>query len=212
MPNSSDTGNFLLRLINLAIGSLMRNPKRALIVLFSSFAGVMLVGEVVNRTRDIDPSKPTPKPPIAYLDSSEYFILNEIKDDVYTPADTPTVIILSNIPLTEVPTRTAVPQETSLFTPTPACTTEIQKNGVEPGTNVKTAYVQGYETEIPIRYQYNDSRNIVGTVKSGEQVYILEGPVCFGNVRWWKINSAKHKVVGWLPETVNKHPFLEPIH
>ena len=211
MGNKEETGAFLVRLINLGINNLMHNPKRALVVLFASFAGVLIVGEIVTKVRDIDPAKPTPKPPIVYQNSSEYFTLNEIKDDKIVPVATQTVIVRSNIPLTAVPTKTPLPTSTPVYTPTPSCTTEIKKNGVQPGINVEIAYLQGYETEMPVRYKYNDSKAIVGTVKSGERVYVIEGHVCFANVRWWKVNSAKHRIVGWLPETVNRLPFLEQI-
>ena len=77
----NDTGNFLMRIISLAIDSLMRNPKRALIILFGSFAATLIVGEIVTQTRDIDLAKPTPRPPIVYQDSSNYFELKEIEND-----------------------------------------------------------------------------------------------------------------------------------
>lgn len=211
MGNKEETGAFLIRLINLGINNLMHNPKRALIILFASFAGILIVGEIVNRTRDIDPAKPTPKPPIVYQDSSNYFTLNDIQDDKITPSITQTVIVRSNIPLTAVPTKTPIPTEAPVYTATPSCTTEIFKNGIERGKNVKIAYLQGYETEMPVRYKYNDSKTTVGTVKSGDKVYVLEGPVCFGNTRWWKVNAPRYRIVGWLPEFVNKIPFLEII-
>ena len=211
MGNGQDTGSFLVRMINLVINNLMRNPKRALIILFASFAGILIIGEVVTKTRDIDPAKPAPKQPAVYQDASTYFNLNEIKDDEYTPSVTQTVIIRSNIPLAEVPTKTPQPTEKPVFTATPSCTTELEKNGLAPGNNAKVTYLGGYYTEVPVRANYRDSNQSVGTVKSGDQVYLLDGPVCYGNQRWWKINVAKYKFIGWIYESVNKMPLLEPV-
>lgn len=201
-----DTGSFLVRLINLAINSLTHNPKRALIILFSVFVGTLLVGEFVGRSRQIDKSAQLVRPTVEYKDSASYFNLQEIKDTSPSPTET----IFSSDPVVIVrPTKTFTPEESFYITPTPSCTTEIVKGGLEPGKNAKVTYPGGYEMEINIRAALNNSQAIVGSVKSGRTVYLLDGPVCHGGVRWWKVNEIRGKVIGWLPETINNKPLLE---
>ena len=59
-----------------------------------------------------------------------------------------------------------------------------------------------------VRYRSDDPNIITGTVRSGEKVYLLDGPVCLSGSVWWKINSDSQKIVGWIPERIATKPVI----
>ena len=65
-----------------------------------------------------------------------------------------------------------------------------------------------YSAEINVRYQPEDPDIIIGNVRSGDKVYLLDGPVCLSGTIWWKINSDTQKIVGWIPETIASKPII----
>ena len=68
----------------------------------------------------------------------------------------------------------------------------------------------GYSAEIKVRYRPDDPNIITGTVISGEKVYLIDGPICKAGTVWWKINSDKQKIVGWIPEIIASKPVILP--
>ena len=76
------------------------------------------------------------------------------------------------------------------------------------GNMVIIDFPGGHSSEIKVRYRPEDPNVIVGIVRSGDKVYILEGPVCRSGSKWWKINSDTQKIVGWIPEKMASKPII----
>lgn len=203
----------IMRLISLAVGRLLENPKKTLIVLFIAFIAVLLIGEAIDNSSGFGEiftqySMPTHE----FKDAQEYFELPEIVDRTFTPTPTATE---KPYMWTKTPSVVnAVPQATPTMVPEGYCTDEQladlkSRNSIQTDKNVRITYLGGMETTLSVRYRYTDPKVIVGTLKSDDTVYVIDGPKCFSNTRWWKINSGKFKFVGWIPEIVQGKPMIE---
>ncbi len=199
---NNDNGNILMKLIYLCMDHLMHNPKRAIIILFAVFIVTMITGELIGTVRNSGTVFSPTSMPIVSGKSEDYFILSEISDHGavnLTPhaekTETPTPEV------SVVKTQTPAPTDTK---PVP-CTSEL---GIAAGKMAVIDYPAGYSAEIKVRYRPEDPNIITGTVRSGEKVYLLDGPVCLSGSVWWKINSDSRKIVGWISESIASKPVI----
>ena len=169
---NSDDGNILMKLIYLCMDHLMHNPKRAIIILFAVFIFTMVAGELIGTMRNSE----TVFSPTAMLivsgKSEDYFILPEIND--YGAVDlTPHAVITD----TSTPEKSALKMKTPspTATVTVSCTSDLK---ITAGNMAVIDFPGGYSAEIKARYRPDDPNIITGTVRSGEKVYLLDGPVC----------------------------------
>ena len=199
---NSDNGNILMKLIYLCMDHLMHNPKRAIIILFAVFIITMVAGELIGTMRNSDMVFSPTAIPIVSGKSDDYFTLQEINDYGavdFTPraeikeSPTPEVFIVK----TETPTPTAA----AVF----PCVSDLD---ITAGNMVIIDFPGGHSAEIKVRYRPDDPNIIVGIVRSGDKVYILDGPVCQSGLKWWKINSDTQKIVGWIPEKMASKPII----
>ena len=193
---NSDNGNILMKLIYLCMDHLMHNPKRAIIILFVVFIFTMVAGELIGTMRNSELIFSPTAIPLESVKSGEYFILPEINDHGAVDL-TPHAVI------TDTPTPEVSAVKTQTTTPTEAqsisCTSDLN---IAAGKMAYIDFPGGYSTVIKVRYRPEDPYIITGTVRSGEKVYLLDGPVCQAGSVWWKINSDVKKTVGWIPEKI----------
>ena len=191
-----DNGNILMKLIYLCMDHLMHNPKRAIIILFVVFIFTMVAGELIGTMRNSELIFSPTAIPLESVKSGEYFILPEINDHGAVDL-TPHAVI------TDTPTPEVSAVKTQTTTPTEAqsisCTSDLN---IAAGKMAYIDFPGGYSTVIKVRYRPEDPYIITGTVRSGEKVYLLDGPVCQAGSVWWKINSDVKKTVGWIPEKI----------
>ena len=199
---NSDNGNILMKLIYLCMDHLMHNPKRAIIILFVVFIVTMITGELIGTMRNSEIVFSPTAMPIVSGRSEDYFILPEINDHGAVDL-TPHAVI------TETPTPEVSVVKTQTPTPTEAqpvsCTSDLN---IAAGKMAVIDFPGGYPAEIKVRYRSDDPNIITGTVRSGEKVYLLDGPVCLSGSVWWKINSDSQKIVGWIPERIATKPVI----
>lgn len=74
------------------------------------------------------------------------------------------------------------------------------------------AYVS-YDPPLPnrVRSQPNTTSNILGMLEVGEQMEILEGPVCSQGWIWWRISSLQKSLTGWTAEGDQNDYWLVPL-
>ena len=199
---NSDNGNILMKLIYLCMDHLMHNPKRAIIILFVVFILTMVAGELIGTMRNSEMVFSPTAIPLVSGNSGDYFILPEINDHGAVDL-TPHAVI------TETPTPKVLIVKTQTPTPTKAqsvsCTSDMN---IAAGKMAVIDFPGGYPAEIKVRYRPEDPNIITGTVKSGEKVYLLDGPVCQAGSVWWKINCDTQKFVGWIPEKISSNPII----
>ena len=199
---NSDNGNILMKLIYLCMDHLMHNPKQAIIILFVVFIFTMVAGELIGTVRNSETVFSPTAMPIVSGKSEDYFMLQEINDHG----------AVNLTPQAEM-TETSMPETSIMETLSPA-SAEAQPVSCTSDLNIaagKMAFIDfpaGYSAEIKVRYRPEDPFIITGTVKSGEKVYLLDGPVCHAGSVWWKINSDTQKLVGWIPEIIAAKPVI----
>ncbi len=193
---NSDNGNILMKLIYLCMDHLMHNPKRAIIILFVVFIFTMVAGELIGTMRNSELIFSPTAIPLESVKSGEYFILPEINDHGAVDLTPHAVIIDTPTPeVSAVKTQTTTPTEAQSI----SCTSDLN---IAAGKMAFIDFPGGYSTVIKVRYRPEDPYIITGTVRSGEKVYLLDGPVCQAGSVWWKINSDVKKTVGWIPEKI----------
>ena len=199
MNRNEDEGNLLMRFIYLFMDHLMHDPKRAVIFLLAVFAVTMITGEFIGAVRKADPLSTNRT---AETSEPERFVirLREIQDNGpvnLTPETEPILITETEEALSPFDVPSVIE------TPGLLCS---EPSEIVPGMDIVIGYPGGYAAEINVRYQPENSKKTVGMVRSGDSVYILAGPVCLSGTRWWKINSDKYRIIGWIPERIGKKP------
>ena len=199
---NSDDGNILMKLIYLCMDHLMHNPKRAIIILFVVFIVTMITGELIGTMRDSEMILSPTAIPLVSGKPGDYFTLPDI-DDHGAVNLTPHAVITES-PITEI-------SNLKMETPSPAatmtvsCTSDLK---ITAGNMAVIDFPGGYSAEINVRYRPEDPNIVIGIVKSGDKVYLLDGPVCHSGTIWWKINTDKQKIVGWIPEKIESKPII----
>ena len=199
---NSDNGNILMKLIYLCMDHMMHNPKRAIIILFAVFIITMVAGELIGTMRNSDMVFSPTAIPIVSGKSDDYFTLSEIND--YGAVDLTPWAEITESPTPEVSivkTETPAPTADAMF----SCVSDLD---ITAGKMVFIDFPGGHSAEIKVRYRPDDPNIIVGIVRSGDKVYILDGPVCLSGSKWWKINSDTKKFVGWIPEKIASKPII----
>ena len=201
---NSGNGNFLMKMIYLCMDLLMHNPKRALIILFVIFIATMITGELIGTVRNAEiPFSPPAEASVSGR-SGDYFLLPEI-------IDLGAVHLTPGFEITMTPNPTIKPEidsagELTLVETHPEiCVSDLN---LSTGTIAGIDFPGGYSADVRVRYRPDDPNIIIGIVRSGDNVYLLEGPVCKSGTRWWKINSDTHKIVGWIPEKIESKPII----
>ena len=199
---NKDNGNILMKLIYLCMDHLMHNPKRAIIILFAVFIVTMITGELIGTVRNSEIVFSPTAIPIVSGKSEDYFILPEINDHGAVDL-TPHAVITD----TSTPEKSALNMKTPspTATVTVSCTSDLK---ITAGNMAVIDFPGRYSAEINVRYQPEDPDIIIGNVRSGDKVYLLDGPVCLSGTIWWKINSDTQKIVGWIPETIASKPII----
>ena len=200
---NQDNGNILMKLIYLCMDHLMHNPKRAIIILFVIFIVTMITGELIGTMRNSEIVFSPTAMPIVSGKSDDYFVLPEINDR--GAVDLTPHAVITDTPTSEMPivkTHTPTPTEAQ---PVP-CTSDL---GIAAGKMAVIDFPGGYSAEIKVRYRPDDPNIITGTVRSGEKVYLLDGPFCQGGSIWWKVNVDTQKIVGWIPEKIASEPVIK---
>ncbi len=193
---NSDNGNILMKLIYLCMDHLMHNPKRAIIILFIVFIFTMVAGELIGTMRNSEMVFSPTSIPLVSGKTEDYFTLPDIDDHGLVNLTPQALITKSPSPeVLSVKTETPSPPVTG----TVSCISELN---ITAGKMAVIDFPGGYSAEIKVRYRPEDPNIVTGTVSSGDKVYILDGPVCLSGSIWWKINSDKHKTVGWIPEKI----------
>ena len=201
--NGSGSDNILEKMIYLCMDHLMHNPKRAVILLLAFFLITMITGELIGAVREADPVPVPTAAVVVQFDPAGYFELMDISDNGavnLTPA-----IEMTETPAPE-PAAKPAETESSPEIRASACSSE---SAAAAGNSASVDYPGGYPAVINVRYRPEDPGIVTGTVSSGDMVYLLDGPVCLDGVRWWKINSDKYKIIGWIPETISDKPVLD---
>ncbi len=195
---NGDSGNLLTRMIYLCTDHLMHNPKRAVIILFVVFIITMVTGELIGTMRNPEAVvSPTSVPAVSWR-SEDYFSLPEIYDHGAVDLTPHAEITESPAP---VKTETPTPVAEGAF----SCVSDLN---ITAGKMAVIDYPGGYSAEINVRYRPEDPNIIAGRVRSGDEVYLLDGPVCLSGSVWWKINSDTHKIIGWIPEKSAAKPLI----
>ena len=199
---NSDNGNILMKLIYLCMDHLMHNPKRAIIILFAVFIITMVAGELIGTMRNSDMVFSPTAIPIVSGKSGDYFTLPDIDDK--GPVDLTPHAVITESPTPEISTlRMEIPSPTA--TRMVSCTSDLK---ITTGIIAFIDFPGGFSSEIKVRYRPDDPNIVVGIVRSGDKVYILDGPVCQSGLKWWKINSDTQKFVGWIPEKMATKPII----
>ena len=202
MQMSSDNGNILMKLIYMCMDHLMHNPKRAIIILFTVFILTMVAGEMIGAMRNSETVFSPTSVPLVSGKTGDYFTLPEIRDHG-------AVDLTPHAEITVTPTQEMSIMKTETTIPTDersvGCSSELN---IAAGKMAVIDFPGGYSTEIKVRYRTEDPNIIVGTVKSGDTVYLLDSPACRSGSIWWKINSDREKIIGWIPEKIESKPVI----
>ena len=199
---NQDNGNILMKLIYLCMDHLMHNPKRAIIILFAVFIVTMITGELIGTMRNSEIVFSPTAIPIVSGRSEDYFNLPEINDHGAVDLTPHPEITETSTPVMPiVKTQTPMPTEAQPV----SCTSDLN---IAAGKVAVIDFPGGYSAEIKVRYRPEDPNIITGTVRSGEKIYVLDGPVCLVGSVWWKINSDTQKTVGWIPEKTASKPVI----
>ena len=199
---NQDNGNILMKLIYLCMDHLMHNPKRAIIILFVIFILTMVAGELIGAMRNSEIIFLPTAIPLLSGKSGDYFTLPEINDHG-------AVDLTPHAEITVSPTSEVIIVKSETPIPTAAKTVScISDLDISIGKMAYIDFPGGFSTEINVRYRTEDPNIVTGTVKSGDKVYLLEGPVCQSGSIWWKINSDSQKIIGWIPEKIASKPLI----
>ncbi len=199
--------DIFMRLVHIFEGRLFDNPKKAAIVVSIGFILVLIIGVSISHVQTANnqnSSNVTLATSTPIMSSADHFNLKEIID--YPPTPTPT----ATLPASLDATSSAADGNEATSTPF-VCVPDPSRNAPNVGKYAKISYLGGYPVEINMRYRHTDPNIIVGKVSSGTKVYIIDGPQCLQGVRWFKVNSAKDRIVGWIPEIINGKPTLEEV-
>ncbi len=200
---SSDDGNILMKLIYLCMDHLMHNPKRAIIILFIVFIFTMVAGELIGTMRNSEMIFSPTAIPLVSGKPGDYFTLPDI-DDHGAVDLTPHAVITES--LTPVISNAKIETPSPTAAGTVSCTSGLN---ITAGKMAVIDFPGGYSADIKVRYRAEDPDIVTGVVRSGDKVYLLEGPVCLSGSIWWKINSDMQKIVGWIPEKIASKPILK---
>ena len=182
---------------------LMHNPKRAIIILFIVFIFTMVAGELIGTMRNSEMIFSPTAIPLVSGKSGDYFTLPDI-DDHGAVDLTPHAVI------TESPTPVISTVKIETPSPTTAGTVSCTSGlNITAGKMAVIDFPGGYSADIKVRYRAEDPNIVTGVVRSGDKVYILDGPVCLSGSIWWKINSDTQKIVGWIPEKISSKPIIK---
>lgn len=156
--------------------------------------------------------------PSATLETSAAFISTPIKQiDIPTVENTstrtpiatltktrtlltnsPGVTILPKITATSIPLSTRAPTHTiTPEVPWEACK-GLYLSRLRVGDHAYVSYNPPMTNRVR-KMPYIDSE-ILGFVKPGEEVTIIEGPSCSGGYVWWKVTAKKDGLTGWISE------------
>ncbi|MBM3152874.1 MAG: SH3 domain-containing protein [Chloroflexi bacterium] len=61
-----------------------------------------------------------------------------------------------------------------------------------------------------VRSHPGQSYTLLGKLEPGEEVEILDGPVCAGGMYWWRVTSLDDYLTGWTPEGDSENYWLIP--
>lgn len=199
--------DIFMRLLHIFEGRLFDNPKKAAIIISIGFIIVMIIGVSITQVHTAshqNQNAVTLATSTPIMSSADHFNLKEIID--YPPTPTPTATLPASL---DTASSVAVGSEA---TATPfVCEPDPSRDAPNVGKYAKIAYLGGYPVEINLRYRHTDPNIIVGKVSSGTKVYIIDGPQCLQGVRWFKVNSAKDRTVGWIPSYINGKPTMEEV-
>jgi hypothetical protein len=121
-------------------------------------------------------------------------------------------------PPTRIPTqtRTAIPT----FSDPATATSTPKKSGTWeacPGTYLSRLHIDDYavvslDPNLPnrVRASAGTTHEILGFIRPGEKIKILDGPTCQSQWVWWKIRSEKTGLTGWTAEGDKEHYWLVP--
>jgi hypothetical protein len=62
-----------------------------------------------------------------------------------------------------------------------------------------------------VRVRPDTSSNIEGTIKPGEEVLIVGGPLCAENWVWWQVSAKNKTLSGWTSEGDMEAYWLVPL-
>ena len=111
-----------------------------------------------------------------------------------TPTNTPTPTSTSTP--TPTPTVTPTPTDTPTITPTPSPT---------PTVTPWMMFVSGVG-RTGLRVRYAPGGTVMGSIADGAQVLVVDGPLDYDDVTWYRVVSTENRLEGWV--TVD---FLSPI-
>ncbi len=137
------------------------------------------------------------------------------------PTDEPVQTSIESSPTwTPTSTRTYTPQPPTPQPPTPTNTpTEVLTNWNPcPGTYFSRLHVgdKAYVSYDPpwrnnVRSNPSLSATLVGGLEPGEEMEIMDGPVCADHMVWWKIRALNNILTGWTSEGDNDNYWLVPL-
>lgn len=128
------------------------------------------------------------------------------------PEETPIPTEVSVPPtesLTITPTSTVNPSSTPTIVPL-TTVTKTPESGpwlacpgtylshLHPGDRAKISEDPPLSNRV--RSSPGTGNKVVGTLKPGERIEILEGPSCFNDMVWWRIRSLQNDLTGWTSE------------
>ena len=198
--------DIIMQFIHWGEDALFKHPKVLIFLLLACFVTIMLANEGINRSNQAKEALaliPTSTPIRAAIEY--YQNLPDIVNDK-TPLPTPTEVgqLIKRMP-TETPSSNFGNNEDDYYG---VCLEDTSKNAVKVGVDAEITYLGGYASTLNLRYRYNDPQVVVGSVSSGTKVYVIDGPECLQGIRYWKVNSAKDRIVGWIPELVQGRPTM----
>lgn len=183
-----------------------------IIILSVLVVGIMLVSRIVFPPND-EESTPTSNGLQTQTMPSLLAATPQLSSTYTVQPTTPAKVLPSLTPTpTKLRTRTSVPTRVPTITPTKgpweACA----------GTYLTRLHVgdRAYVSfDPPLR---NRMRSEPGTdaiilyyIETGEEMEILEGPVCMNGWVWWKVRPAGTNLVGWTAEGDSDNYWLVPI-
>jgi hypothetical protein len=150
------------------------------------------------------------------------------------PTEIPVATILPGFTPTPEPTWEPTPTSppwtpapTSTLTPPPPTPTDIPTNTPTevadewypcPGIYDSRLHVddRAYVSYNPplrnnVRSSPNLGASLVGMLDPGEEMRIIEGPICANNMVWWRIRSLDGSLTGWTSEGDMENYWLVPL-
>jgi serine/threonine protein kinase len=125
----------------------------------------------------------------------------------------------------QTPTITMLPSFTPSPSVTPTSSPEVTQTGNAQATwqpcmgiypsrlHVGDKAYISYDPPLPnrVRTQPNTNADVVGFLQPGEQMNILEGPVCSNQWIWWRVRSLSTGMAGWTAEGDATNYWLVPV-